>query len=161
MPMVSGLQPLTSNDARNFDPAVLAGRQAIVFASDLNSPGFSEIYTMTSSGRDITQLTDVPNSYSPTVRRTGPRSLMSTISRAMATSIVMDADGQRPTLLTIDDNGAEDHSPAWSPDGRWILFASNRDGSDQFRWYAIDMQGNAQPVTVTGRSPQSLTFVTQ
>ena len=30
---------------------------------------------------------------------------------------------------------------------------------DQFRWYAIDLQGSIQPVTLPGRDPQSLTFI--
>ena len=70
----------------------------------------------------------------------------------------MDADGQRAFLLTPDDNGAEDRTPTWSPDGRWIIFSSNREG-DQFRWYAVDLAGDIQPVTSNDRNPQSLSFV--
>jgi len=157
----SDLQPLTSNGARNLDPSYSPDGKLIIFASDVNSPGFTEIYTMTSSGGELTQLTDVPNSYSPSFSPDETKIVFINDQQGDGDIYIMDADGQRPTLLTIDDNGAEDHSPSWSPDGHWILFASNRDGGDQFRWFAIDMQGNYQPVTVTGRSPQSLSFVTQ
>ena len=156
----TGYQALTSNGGRNYDPAYSPDGKLIVFASDMDSPGFTEIYTMTVSGGDITQLTNVPNSYSPSYSPDGTKIAFVNDQQGDGDIYVMDADGERPVLLTVDDNGAEDHSPSWSPDGRWIIFASNRDGSDQFRWYAIDMQGNAQPVTVTGRNPQSLSFIT-
>ncbi len=157
----SGFQPLTANEGRNFDAEFSPDGKLIVFASDANSPGFTEIYTMGNNGGIFTQLTDVPNSYSPVFSPDGTKIAFINDQQGDGDIYLMDADGERPALLTIDDNGAEDHSPAWSPDGRWIIFASNRDGSDQFRWYAIDMQGNLQPVTVTGRSPQSLSFITQ
>ncbi|MBI1259246.1 MAG: hypothetical protein GC204_17405, partial [Chloroflexi bacterium] len=156
----SGFQSLTNNGARNIDPSYSPDGKLIIFSSDVNSPGFSEIYTMTNFGGELTQLTDVPNSYSPVYSPDQTKIAYINDQQGDGDIYVMDADGQRPTLLTIDDNGAEDHNPAWSPDGRWILFATNRDSGDQFRWYAIDMQGNSQPVTVSGRSPQSLAFVT-
>ena len=156
----SGFQALTSNGGRNIDPDYSPDGKLIIFSSDANSPGFSEIYTMTNFGGELTQLTSVPNSYSPVYSPDQTKIAFINDQQGDGDIYLMDADGQRPTLLTIDDNGAEDHSPAWSPDGRWILFASNRDGSDQFRWFAIDLQGNSQPVTVSGRSPQSLAFVT-
>jgi Tol biopolymer transport system component len=145
---------------RDFDPQYSPDGSHIVYASEQNSPGFSEIYVMDANGGDGTQLTDVPNSYSPTWSPDGTHIAYVSDQQGDGDIYVMDADGQRPFLLTQDDNGAEDRSPAWSPDGRWILFASNR-GDDSFRWYAIDLQGDLQPVTVTGRNPESLSFLTR
>ena len=55
----------------------------------------------------------------------------------------MDADGQNPLRLT-DSGGAG--QPTWSPDGRRIAFASNRDGNMEI--YAIDADGqNLQCLT--------------
>ncbi len=155
-----GLLQVTNNDARDFDPAFSPDGSKIVYASDVDSPGFTEIYVMDANGADSTALTDVPNSYSPAWSPDGTRIAYVNDQQGDGDIYVMDADGQRPYLLTQDDNGAEDRDPAWSPDGRWILFASNRD-DDSFRWYAIDLQGDLQPVTVTGRNPESLSFLTR
>lgn len=155
----SNARQLTNNEARDFDPQFSPDGERIVFASELNSPDFSEIYVMDADGDDVTQLTEVPNSYSPTWSPDGTRIAFVNDQQGDGDIYVMDADGERTFLLTVDDGGAEDRDPAWSPDGRWIVFATNRD-DEEFRWYAIDLQGDLQPVTVTGRNPESLSFVT-
>jgi Tol biopolymer transport system component len=70
----------------------------------------------------------------------------------------MDADGSRAFLLTPDDDGAEDRHPTWSPDGRWIIFSSNRDG-ENFRWFAVNLEtGEVVALTENDRNAQSLSF---
>lgn len=53
-------------------------------------------------------------------------------------------DGNAPRQLTTHD--ANDTSPAWSPDGRYILFLSSRGDSTQV-WRLPVSGGEAQPVT--------------
>ena len=53
-------------------------------------------------------------------------------------------DGGEPLRLTTDE--ANDTSPAWSPDGRYVLFLSSRGGSSQV-WRLPMSGGEAQPVT--------------
>ena len=123
----SNLTRLTENNARDFDPSFSPDGRQIVYASDLNSPGFSEIYTMLASGANITQLTDdAQSSYSPAWSPDGMHIAFVSNRGGDGDIYVMDPDGQRPFLLTVDDNGAEDRTPAWTPDSRWIVFASNR-----------------------------------
>lgn len=52
----------------------------------------------------------------------------------------MDTDGGGQTRLTED--AAEDHSPAWSPDGLRIAFVSTRDGNAEI--YVMNADGSGQ-----------------
>jgi eukaryotic-like serine/threonine-protein kinase len=57
---------------------------------------------------------------------------------------VMDDDGSNPQQLT--DNNAADSHPAWSPNGRQIAFASDRDGNNNI--YIMEADGsNPQQIT--------------
>jgi len=59
----------------------------------------------------------------------------------------MDADGQALVLLTVDDAGAEDRIPAFMPNGRDVVFSSNReDNGETFKLYAVDINGG--PITL-------------
>ena len=49
------------------------------------------------------------------------------------------ANGDLPLLLTVDDNQAEDRNPVFTPDGKSVLFLSNRDG-DTFQLYVVDIK---------------------
>jgi TolB protein len=67
---------------------------------------------------------------------------------------LMDADGSRLRRLTMSqgthDKLAEEMTPAWSPDGRTLVFTSNRDGNLEL--YAIDRTGrNERRLTSTPR----------
>ena len=53
---------------------------------------------------------------------------------------VMDADGRHQRRLTYMQ--AEEGLPAWSPDGRRIAFASNRDGNSEV--YVMHADGSHQ-----------------
>ena len=53
---------------------------------------------------------------------------------------VMRSDGSDPQRLTSND--ANDTVPAWSPDGREILFESDRDGNGEI--YVMNSDGNQQ-----------------
>jgi len=53
---------------------------------------------------------------------------------------VMNADGSDQVNLTRES--ASGHSPAWSPDGTRIAFASNRDGNGEI--YVMNADGSGQ-----------------
>ncbi|MEP7290193.1 MAG: hypothetical protein ABI835_00365 [Chloroflexota bacterium] len=156
----SGLVALTNNEgADDCDPQFSPDGDLIVYTSDVESPGFSQLYTMTTSGSEKTPLTNVPISSDAAWSPDGQRIAFVNNQQGDDDIYVMDANGQRSFLVTVDDNGAVDRMPVWAPNGEAIYFASNRDG-EGFRWYVTDLQGNAEPITVSGREPQTLSFIT-
>ena len=52
----------------------------------------------------------------------------------------MNADGSDPTRLTNNPSG--DEVPTWSPDGKQIVFNSDRDGMTQI--YIMNADGSGQ-----------------
>ena len=59
---------------------------------------------------------------------------------------VMDIDGKNQRRLTKNPNS--DWFPSWSPDGKRIAFASDRDGNFNYEIYVMDTDGgNPQKLT--------------
>lgn len=52
-----------------------------------------------------------------------------------------------PTRNLSKDCGANDKDPAWSPDGKWIAFFSDRDG--EYNLYVVDPLGEEAPRKLT------------
>jgi len=51
---------------------------------------------------------------------------------------LMSSDGGWPSQLTISDQRQSD--PAWSPNGKWISFASDQDGDEQWDLFLVSPQ---------------------
>ncbi len=66
---------------------------------------------------------------------------------ALAHVWVMDLPGGEPRRLTSTDDRTE-HSPQWSPDGRWIAWVSWQDGVGGHIWRA-SADGSGQPEQVS------------
>lgn len=63
---------------------------------------------------------------------------------------VVNADGSDLTNLTPGGGDAYDRSPAWSPDGTQLVFASDRGTSGALRLYIMDADGS-DPRELSGR----------
>ncbi len=63
------------------------------------------------------------------------------------------ADGQTPPRQVTNPDGKSDKHPRWSPDGRKLLFESNRSGSNQL--YVLDLAGGGEAVKITDISTEA------
>ena len=75
-------------------------------------------------------LPRLPNGSS--IRRCGP---------ATGTSITSPSAGAAPRRLT--DHPGLDYDAAFSPDGRWVVFTSERRGNPDL--YALELEGGGEP----------------
>ena len=103
----------------------------ILFVSDRDEPGASEIYSMNPDGSGVQQLTfEAGHDYEPALSPDGKRvAFVSTRHDLSGEIYTMNADGTGDVArLTINvGEGGVDESPTWSKDGKRIAFVSTRD----------------------------------
>lgn len=128
------LTRLTSGNWSDITPALSPDGARIAFAS--NRGGFWDIYLLDLQTGGTQQLTDTPQyDASPTWSPDRAWIAYETYqdgSLQIAIQSLTDAS-QSPILLT--DDSAANHSPAWAPNGRQIVFISDR-GGDSDVWLA-------------------------
>jgi eukaryotic-like serine/threonine-protein kinase len=67
-------------------------------------------------------------------------------------------DLSRQTLARLTFGPAEDRNPVWTPDGRRVIFSSQREGPPRVFWQAADGTGAADRLSdVNGLWPSSIT----
>ena len=124
----------------------------IAFSS--NRDGNWGIYVMDNDGNNQRRLTNNPNfDVSPSWSPDGKRIVfMSNRDEHVIDGwptfeiYVMDADGENQQRITENPNN--DWDPSWSPDGKRIVFTSNREGLFNPEIYVMDVNGgNLQRLT--------------
>jgi hypothetical protein len=142
------LRDLTQSEFVDRDPAwsPIPGSRRIVFASDRSSVGRTELFSFEiadpGTEPEYRRLTvESRNSYAPAWSPDGRLITFVSDRTADADIYIMEPDGTRQTLLTIDDGGAEDRSPSFTSDGRWVVFISNRE-DDRFQSYLVSLRGD-------------------
>ena len=145
-------------------PAWSPDGRRIAFAS--NRDGLPELYVMNPDGSDVVRVTTA-------VGFTGSRPSWSADSTRLAFGCEVDPGNADICVIRLDGTGflrltddpASDTTPAWSPDGRTILFATTRYGGDSQLALTTPMavrlpdrqwHYGPQPRVVVGRAPDRL-----
>ncbi len=165
----NNLRVLTDNTFIDKDPAWSPIADLILYASEqanfaegeanLSLIGLTEIFTITSAGEIGAQLTDDQNSsYSPAWSPAGDRIVFASDRGGDSDIYVMDPDGQRQTRLTVDDGDAEDRRPQFAPNGKEVIFISNRE-TELFEFYTVDLESRVVTrLPAAGQDIQSFVF---
>ncbi|MBL7942113.1 MAG: PD40 domain-containing protein, partial [Flavobacteriales bacterium] len=132
----SGFRRLTTDDTRqHYYPSISPDGRSLIYAA-FREPNIYEIYEMDIERGNVTQLTDrLGNLNGPEISPDG-----SLIAYKLSTLIsnqiwLMDRDGSNPRPIP----NASGWDPTWSPDGQFILFAS--DMQDGIQLYRIRLDG--------------------
>jgi len=141
--------PLTKNDAQDRDPDWSPDGTRIVFASNYQTGSFEismlEFVAQQNAGevgeRVITQITNSPgNNLQPKWSDDAQWITLINDNDGDGDVVVMDKDGLRRQVLTLNDDGAEDKNPSFTPDRRYISFVSNRE-DERFQVYLVSFNG--------------------
>ncbi len=113
---------------------------------------FGEIYIMRADadGSGVRRLTNVPGyDGGPFFSPDGTRIIWRRFDEAglIADIWTMNLDGTDQTRLT--DFGAMSWAPYIHPSGRYVIFASNKLGFENFELFLVDIDGRTEPVRVT------------
>jgi tol-pal system beta propeller repeat protein TolB len=149
------LTNLTNHPADDYRPDWSPDGRKIAFTS--NRDGHDQIYAMNADGSDVTRLTftevarDIAPDWSPNGRQIVFQSNrdhpdLPDIDQPGFDIYVMNADGSDVTQLT--QNLSRDLDPAWSLNGRQIIFDSDRDVALTRQLYVMNADGSDQrPLT--------------
>jgi TolB protein len=138
-------------------PPVVFSQGVIAYYSDRD--GNSEIYLASPDGSNLRRLTNDPaEDDSPAISPDGSQIVFLTSRHDPAPSFpffkyeiyVMNIDGTDQRRLTTTD-AAEDH-PAWSPDGKKILFDSDYDGDGKSEIYTMNVDGSQVTRLTSGQA---------
>ncbi|HEY1263410.1 MAG TPA: Tol-Pal system beta propeller repeat protein TolB [Terriglobales bacterium] len=119
--------------------------------------GLPQIYTMESDGTNIQRVTEEGYAVSPSWSPNGQFLTFSWIRHygpgapGAQDIYLMDIVSKQWVQLTHD--GGRNDFPCWSPDGRHIVFQSNRSGSLQI-WTMLADGTNQKPLTTAGSNSQ-------
>ncbi len=138
----SGEHALAPSTSLDYDPAWSPKGGWIAFTSERN--GSADLYRIHPDGSGLERLTDNPAYEDQAAFSPDEKQIVFVSSRAggYANLWLLDLATRRQHPLTAGQGG--DFRPAWSPDGQWIAFSSDRDSdlpSAKGRWERLHIAG--------------------
>lgn len=136
-----GSQPerLTINTARETFPRFSPDGRSIAFTSDRS--GTPQIYIMDATGSSVRRLTsELSYCDAPSWSIAAPDEMIAFTARVPGGFDIYVQNLKTGTLSRLTDGSDINEWPRWSPNGRHIVFASNRSGS--FDVYTMDVNGD-------------------
>lgn len=137
----SGIRNLTSHPARDIHPHWSPDGGTILFNSLRDSPDAFDVYSMKADGTGVKRLTATPED--ETCAQLSPDGTRVVFLRTFANGnddiLVADTSFANTTDLSKSP-WAREGWPTWSPDGRRVLFSSNRTGV--FVIYVVNADGS-------------------
>lgn len=135
----SGFRQLTSDPVRHYYPSLSPDGASVIYAA-FREQNVHEIYEFDLNDRGVNRLTNrIGVNNAPEISPDGDTvAFMRGNPNTQQNQIwVMDRNGDNPENVP----GALGWDPTWSPDGKFILFASDRDGAAQL--FTVSLRGNA------------------
>ena len=126
----------TDNNRQHYYPSMSPDGNSVVYAS-FREPNIYEIYEMEIANGTVKQLTDrLGNLNGPEISPDGSQIAFKLSTAASNQIWLMDRDGSNPRPIP----NASGWDPTWSPDGQYILFASDMQGGVQL--YRVKPDGS-------------------
>ena len=134
--------PLLGNHELDYDAVWSPDGATIVFTSERE--GSADLFRVKPDGTGLERLTDDPAYDDQAAFSPDGRQLVFVSSRngGFAHLWIMDLATRRTKALTVGTGTGGDFRPAWSPDGKWIAFSSDRESSLPFsdgRWERLQV----------------------
>ena len=134
--LASGGERRLTDGERATDPALTPDGQAVVYVAQVGA-GEQALRRRPLAGGPAETLLQRPGLllYEPAVSPDGKRIALSVQREGRRDLVVLEGD----TLWDVTSDDALDRAPTWSPDGRWLLFCSDRGGL--YNLYAWEFPG--------------------